>query len=327
MVRNLTRQEKMAILRKSLHEQKKQRTIARELGCTQQEVSWVLHQFLESGDVERKEGSGRPAKVDEEVEASVDNTIRRKRHATAAELANAVEEDTGRRVSARTMYRVRRQLGYRPVHVSVKPSLTDAHKAARLAYCRAHLRDDIKMMAFLDEMGVVIDYHRRHHWTKLGEPRPVRETLPARVRLNVWAAIWWNGKTELYITSNNFNAAQYLEALEDTLTPELPLGRKQCIQDGVPFHWTRDVVGWFEENRVRLVEDFPAKSPDLNAVEYVWGWMKHTIAGYEPHDAASLEEALREAWGNLEQTTVRHFMEHTKTVMREIIEAGGGHSH
>ena len=68
---------------------------------------------------------------------------------------------SGRRVSARTMRRVRRQLHYYPVHVSVKPALTDAHKAARLAWCREHVRDSVKSLVFMDEMGVWIDYHKQ----------------------------------------------------------------------------------------------------------------------------------------------------------------------
>jgi transposase len=213
------------------------------------------------------------------------------------------------------------------VHVSVKPSLTDAHRTARLAWCRAHLRDDVKTVGFMDEMGVTIDYHRRIHWIKPGESRPVRESLPSRVRLNVFGAIWWTGKTDIFITRDNFNSANYLEALEEVLAPELPFGRRRFIQDGVRFHWTQDVMDWFENNRVRMVEDFPAKSPDLNAIEYVWGWMKYMIAAAEPHDTDSLQAAILDAWENLSQGTIRYFIEHIATVMKEIIAAEGGHSH
>ena len=138
---------------------------------------------------------------------------------------------------------------------------------------------------------------------------------------------WYKGKSDLYITRRTFNAARYVEALQEALEPHLPLGRHRFIQDGVPFHWTRVVSDWFAANRVRLVEDFPARSPDLNAVEYVWSWMKHTVAGHEPHDYDSLEVAIHDAWEKLCQTTIRHYIDHVSTVMREIIAAEGGHSH
>ena len=76
-----------------------------------------------------------------------------------------------------------------------------------------------------------------------------------------------------------------------------------------------------------MVEDFPARSPDLNAVEYIWGWMKHAVSAYEPHDADSLEAAILDSWENLDQVTVQQFISHITTVMQEIIAAKGGQSH
>ena len=114
----------------------------------------------------------------------------------------------------------------------------------------------------MDEMGVWIDYHKQLYWIKPGEPRPIKESDSEKARLNVWGAIWYNGKSTLHVTRDNFNTTKYVEVLE----AELPLGRHRFIQDGVPFHWTLAVSNWFADHRVRLIEDFPAKSPDLNAI-------------------------------------------------------------
>ena len=327
MAEELTLQENLAIVRKHYHEHKQQKTIARELHCNQSTVSRVLQQFRLSGSLERKKRSGRPSVVSDEVKDAVDKRIKKRRTATSAELANEVMDKTGRRVSERTIRRVRRELTYHPVHASVKPSLTDAHKAARLAWCREHRRDSFKSVVFMDEMGVGIDYHRQLFWIKPGEVRPVRETHPTKLRLNVWGAIWYDGKTTLHVTKENFNKDYYVEVLQEHLAPELPLGRKRFIHDGVPWHWTRVVLDWCESNGVSLIEDFPAKSPDLNAIEYVWGWMKHTVAAREPHDYETLEAAILAAWDDLPQTTIRHFIDHIKSVMEEIIAADGGQSH
>ena len=155
MAHELTRREKLAIVRKHYHEGKKQHTIARELTCSQQEVGRVLHQFVTTGDVESHWRSGRPSVVTDDVKEVIEKTIKRKRTATAEEIVNAVEEETGRRVSARTMRRVRRRLHYYLVHVSAKPALTDAHKAARLAWCREHVRDSVKSLVFYGRDGCV----------------------------------------------------------------------------------------------------------------------------------------------------------------------------
>ena len=57
----------------------------------------------------------------------------------------------------------------------------------------------------MDEMGVGIDYHRQFFWIKPGEVRPVRESHPTKLRLNVWGAIWYDGKTTLHVTKENFD--------------------------------------------------------------------------------------------------------------------------
>jgi len=327
MGEELTLQEKLAIVRKHYHEHKQQKTIARELCCNQSTVSRVLQQFRVSASLEIKKRSGRPSVVSDEVKDVVDKGIKKRRTATPSELANEVMDKTGRRVSERTIRRVRHELTYYPVHASVKPYLTDTHKAARLAWCREHRRDSFKSVVFMDEMGVSIDYHRQLFWIKPGEVRPVRETQPTKLRLNVWGAIWYDGKTTLHVTKENFDQNYYVYVLQEHLAPNLPLGRKRFIHDRVPWHWTRVVLDWCENNRVSLVEDFPAKSPDLNATEYVWGWMKHSVAAREPHDYETLEAAILAAWDELPQTTIRHFIDHVNSVIEEIIAADGGHSH
>ena len=62
-------------------------------------------------------------------------------------------------------------------------------------------------------------------------------------------------------------------------------------------------------------------------IEYVWGWMKLKVVACEPHHCDSLVAAIEEAWGDLEQTTTQHAVSHMTTVMSEIIDAEGGHSH
>ena len=79
MARELTRREKLAIVRKHYHEGKKQHTIARELTCSQQEVGRVLHQFVTTGDVESHWRSGRPSVVTDDVKEVIEKTIKRKR--------------------------------------------------------------------------------------------------------------------------------------------------------------------------------------------------------------------------------------------------------
>ena len=106
-------------------------------------------------------------------------------------------------------------------------------------------------VVFMDEMRVGIDYHRQLFWIKPGEVRPVREKPPTKLRLNVWGAIWYDGKTTLHVTKENFNKDYYVGVLQEHLAPELPLGWKRFIHDGVPWHWTTVVLDIFDGIQVR----------------------------------------------------------------------------
>jgi transposase len=336
---HLTPDQKLTIVRLSLHERKPTRTVASQMNCSRREVYQVLRQFRSGDSFERKRGSGPPTAMDDTMTWALEKAIRKKRNATSAQLQELMCKETGRRVSARTIRRARRELRYHPVHASLKPQLTEKHMTLRLQFCRAHRNDSARNWVFMDEMGIGIDIHRNVYWIKPGEARPVHEVPSSNIRLNVWGAVWYEGRSALYISRQNFDSRHYVEVLQRNLLPLLPLPRKHFIQDRATWHWTPAVQQWCIQNEIPLVQDFPPKSPDLNAIEFVWGWIKHTVATAHPVDYDTLEAALRTAWDSLEQQTICHFIDHIETVIEEITAAGGsrlfaenkiatgGHSH
>jgi transposase len=320
---HLTLNQKLTIIRMKLHDGKPSRTIATAVGCSRREVYWVLEQFRSGDSLDRKCGSGRPATMDAAMKLSLEKAIRRKRNATAAQLQVLMSKQSGRRVSERTIQRARRELKYHPVHASLKPQLTEAHMKLRLLFCQTHKNDSTRDWVFMDEMGVGIDTHRNVYWIKPGEARPIHEVSAGNIRLNVWGAVWYEGKSTLNISSLTFNNRHYFDVLQSDLYPFLPLHNKRFIQDGASWHWTQNITEWCLQQGISLMEDFPPKSPDLNAIEFVWGWIKHTVAAARPHDRKSLEVALRQAWDSLEQSTICHFIDHLQTTLNEIIAAEG----
>ena len=89
----------------------------------------------------------------------------------------------------------------------------------------------------MDEMGVGIDYHRQLFWIKPGEVRPVRESHPTKLRLNVWGAIWFDGKTTLHVTKENFDQDYYVAVLQEHLAPELPNALSRIVYHGIGQGW------------------------------------------------------------------------------------------
>lgn len=89
-----------------------QARIAQRFGVATSTVERLLKRYRETGSLEpRKAGAPPPLMVSEEEQARVKAWIEAEPDLTQDELARRFEAETGRRVSRRTMGRVRARLG------------------------------------------------------------------------------------------------------------------------------------------------------------------------------------------------------------------------
>jgi transposase len=74
-------------------------------------------------------------------------------------------------------------------------------------------------------------------------------------------------------------------------------GRLLVIWDGLPAHRSRLVQPWVAGQRARLeLERLPAYAPELNPVEYLWGyWKQHELPNFCPQNFAELSDHARRA--------------------------------
>jgi len=75
--------------------------------------------------------------------------------------------------------------------------------------------------------------------------------------------------------------------------------------DGLPQHRARLVTEFIRAQRSRLaIERLPAYAPELNPVEYIWGyWKHHELPNFCPRDFGELSYQVRSLWrqANLSQ--------------------------
>ncbi len=97
----------------------------------------------------------------------------------------------------------------------------------------------------------------------------------------------------------NPNSIKYRDILSAELPNLLPTSREEIYifqQDNCMLHTSRLMRQLFEENAV-ITTTWPAQSPDLNIIEYVWKMVKEDLSRYNqsPKNETELFERIHKS--------------------------------
>lgn len=108
---------------------------------------------------------------------------------------------------------------------------------------------------------------------------------------------WWNFYFRLF--PGTIRSPQVVQFLVHLLR-HIP-GDLLVIWDGLRQHRSRLVREFVEKQKGRLtLEYLPAYAPELNPVEYLWGyWKKHALPNFCPRDFWYLSYDARRALGRM----------------------------
>ena len=135
-------------------------------------------------------------------------------------------------------------------------------------------------------------------------------------KVTVWCAMSKYGLIGPYFFSDNVNAVQYLEMLNNFFIPSLKQLRKfsgaYFQQDGAPPHFATDVRALLDRNFNQIwigrsgPITWPVGSPDLSALDFfLWGYIKNNVYKRVPTNLNQLKDFIAEEF----QTVTRDMCE------------------
>ena len=318
-----------------------QRHVAVQFNVSQSVIGRLWQRYLQTHDVHRRPGQGRPRKTTAAQDRRLSTLAKRQRFQPAKSLRNNFEQATGIRLSTQT---VRNRLhaanlqAYRP---AVRPPLTARHRRNRLLFARQHVmwtRARYRNVLFTDESKFNLMYHdgRRRVWRQRNE-RFKDCCVSEHNRFGggsvlVWGGISYDGATDLYvIRDGSLTGARYRdEIIHDIVRPYAGAVGPDFVlmDDNARPHRARVVTQYLNNEGIEQME-WPANSPDLNPIEHAWDMLQRRVSArqQQPQTLQELENALNQEWRRIPQADFRKLISSFPKRCREVITARGGHTH
>ena len=300
------------------------REIARLLECSCSTVKCIINLFQETKNVLERQGRGRIAIIRGPARRQFRRLMSRYPTSTSSSVATRLQSGAGILVSARTIRRVRRLENYHPVHAKIQWKINEQQASRRYEYACTHEEDNWKNVIFTDEKQFRIDESGTVFWIPVGGRRPKLFVGQTRYYVNVFGAIWYYGRSHLVFIPGKSNTETYLQHLQLAINDYLPdLHQHFLIHDRTTWSHTHMAHNWLIDNSITCLDDYPSVSPELNAIESVWGWMRNFVQSHHPKTQKQLENVVLKAWQQIPVSIIQAYIDRIRSIVEQIILADG----
>lgn len=239
----------------------------------------ILKQQEEEGHVNPKPIPGRNRSTTVEEDHNISEFIRRSGFNTAQQCL--VELDL--QISLPTIRRRWNNIGYHHQIPAEKELLTVQHKEQRMAFALDHIvwNNEWECTIFSDEKVFSTDESGRVTLWRTRGSRYAEENIHfrqrcGRITLGFWGCMSSHGPGPLARITPHMNSEEYINILSDVMMPYIAetfpgVPYVNFVQDNSGVHRARVVQDWLAAQPNLNTLNWPAKSPDLNVIENLWG--------------------------------------------------------
>lgn len=292
-------------------------------------------QVKEKGNLNTFKGPKRPPKYTERDQRALKIAAVRNSNSTIAQIGEIARFDACHQTIVK--YLKKEQLV--SIVAAKVPLLKTTHAQKRRRFAESHLGYGLeywKSWTFSDESSFWLDCSKGQRRLVI---RRNERYLPANVvgkaqqgggKLMIWSYISWNGVGPLMFINGGIDSTVYKDILEKTVLPHLldclvVNGDIQRFQDdGASCHDSQEIIDFCAELGIDR-PFWPPRSPDMNPIEYVWGWVnaKLTRLPVKPQNIDELKMILSELWQEITTEQVRNLYRGMPARLESLAAAGG----
>ena len=295
--------------------------IAQRMKLSANTIGSIVRKWKKTGLIANQPRTGRPPKVTPAMVKRVDRFIRTHDDAVPKEI----QEKLHLPVTPRTVYNIRRSLGYVGTHGKPQIQLSPADKEKRVKWCKKHRDDKFTNVIFSDEKPFELYKRRRRSYAKKGQQRVVKPKVKYPPKIQCWGGICRLGKTQLAFWMGRPKSKDYCDTLERCLLPanQAYYPRKhRFLQDRDSTHTSAETSRWLDRHHVKVVM-CPARSPDLNPIEMIWNTLEYKVMAHNPTTEGQLREWIIYEWDRLDLKLLNKTINKVIERIPKVIATGG----